>query len=346
MGDDAFGMAGMALRWWPSPWFWNCGRRAFINNRIVMMGDSTMAVFSMRLRSVMTLTMESHPFVSTLSSTTNIRETEKELVKVSNENLDKNDLKNMGAESLLNEGDTAVMKVRIHWGLDELKDKPDLQSIVDFKPKVILSNVGLHTLHTPTSEFGKVEGEKHIDFHTLNHWNFSEEDIARMKSWLEYERFLAEMIQLAKDSGAEMLLLKTTNLVCDQMYKGDWKTGVELYNKFDEATLNQCFERIKEALTSGDVQTNDVFSDDDIHNYCKHGVLNAHGSDELNRRLFAFVENYHREQSTLSQQLKVIIYNDRDMQDCGYTRPGDGRHYHALNLARIRLLGHYIEGCL
>jgi len=37
------------------------------------------------------------------------------------------------------------------------------------------------------------------------------------------------------------------------------------------------------------------------------------------------------------------VFNDYDVESCEFTKQSDGRHYHPLNLLRIRLLGHMLS---
>jgi len=43
--------------------------------------------------------------------------------------------------------------------------------------------------------------------------------------------------------------------------------------------------------------------------------------------------------------MRIVVFNDHDVLTMNYTERADGRHYHPLNLMRIRLLGNYLR-CL
>jgi hypothetical protein len=78
-------------------------------------------------------------------------------------------------------------------------------------------------------------------------------------------------------------------------------------------------------------------TDADILNYCINGTMNTIGSDHHNQRLLQFVKD--RKDATT---LKLAVLPDRNIQSCQFTGMLDGRHYHQMNLARIRLLGNVV----
>eukprot|EP00581_Thalassiosira_minuscula_P018212 CAMPEP_0183716766 /NCGR_PEP_ID=MMETSP0737-20130205/10541_1 /TAXON_ID=385413 /ORGANISM="Thalassiosira miniscula, Strain CCMP1093" /LENGTH=569 /DNA_ID=CAMNT_0025946069 /DNA_START=12 /DNA_END=1721 /DNA_ORIENTATION=+ len=205
-------------------------------------------------------------------------------------------------------GDGAIFFERAELNIDKVVD-----DLVNFRPKIIVANVGLHLLHL---------------------WNFGK-DRGNIESWLGYEDSLQEMVVVAETAGAEVLLLKTTNFVCIDKYVGDWAKGVRLYNEHDEETLDKCFSSYKKTFPETMVR------DIDIMDYCKHAVIDERGSLGLNRRLHQFVESARGRHPSL----KIAVFDDHDLETCETTAVEDGRHHHPINLARIRLLGNHLD-CL
>ena len=138
--------------------------------------------------------------------------------------------------------------------------------------------------------------------------------------------------------GAKALFFKTTNTICSEKYDGPYSKANGLYAKMDSDTMLDCFNNIKFTQTINELPTSDSLGDDDIHNYCANATFNNHGSANLNQRLYNFVES---NQKTAS--LALHIFDDNIIKSCDYTQRGDARHYHPLNLVRIRLLAHLIS---
>jgi len=205
-------------------------------------------------------------------------------------------------------GDGAIFFNRISTSLGNAVD-----NLVDFKPDIIIANVGLHLLHL--QNFGR--------------------EVDNIVPWLGYEDTLENMVEAAEAAGAEVLLLKTTNFVCPMKYSGSWLRGSMLYAKDDMETLNNCFMSYRKTFPTT------VVGDADIMDYCKYGVIDNRGSNRLNQRLYRFVENARGRHPSL----KMAVYNDHDLQSCETTVAKDGRHHHPINLARARLLGNYLD-CL
>mmetsp|Transcript_33569 Transcript_33569/g.73962 ORF Transcript_33569/g.73962 Transcript_33569/m.73962 type:complete len:398 (+) Transcript_33569:180-1373(+) len=180
-----------------------------------------------------------------------------------------------------------------------------------YPPKVLVANFGLHWLHF-----------------TGQGWNAEVCDVMR---WIKYEEWLEETLRAAEKVGAETLLFKTTNLICAEKYDGEYAQGNKLYMARDKDTLDSCFNDVRGSIPA-------EVEDDRIWSYCYNGTFNEIGAAHLNQRLVEFV--MARRNTT---KLKVGIFNDHDIESCSYTGELDGRHYHALNLVRIRLLGNVLK---
>jgi len=126
-------------------------------------------------------------------------------------------------------------------------------------------------------------------------------------------------------------LFKTTNSICSKRYISKFVQGTKSYTRKRTKTITRCIASVREG-TSLTIGTNA------IRDYCKNGIFNDVGSQHLNRRLFKFVDA--RKNST---SIKLAVFNDHDVQSCVYTPKGDGRHYHMLNLVRIRILANLLN---
>lgn len=178
------------------------------------------------------------------------------------------------------------------------------------RPDVIVANSGLHWLH--------FEGQGR------------DVDRCSIERWVNYEEWLEEVVKAAEDVEAKELLFKTTNHVCDEKYVGDYASATRLYREGGDITTNRCVKLITKQLAN--------VSDAGIWAYCTKGTLNSIGVCHLNERLRRFVQERKK-----NATVKLRIFNDHDICNCSYTERKDGRHYHALNLLRIRLLGNYLS---
>ncbi|CAB9526689.1 Cyclin-Dependent Kinase [Seminavis robusta] len=68
--------------------------------------------------------------------------------------------------------------------------------------------------------------------------------------------------------------------------------------------------------------------------YYHDAAFDEHGAQHLNQRTFDLLTKKENEGNNAT----IATFNENDLQSCGYTAIGDGRHYHDLNLIRIRLL--------
>lgn len=294
--------------------------RAFLNNRIAIMGDSTLRDFSLLLAWLLRQEYEKdRPGHTSLPSMEGMTLSEA------------NGLVGDSGDSWKQKGHKRYTKFHgndallYHWTVSgrysDVLEIDILQDVIDFRPKVMLVNIGLHLLHL---------------------WNYGR-DTNASESWLNYETFLEETIEAAKEAGAELLLFKTTNFVCEDKYASMWKRGGPKYRAHDEQTLTDCFATVREAnLDAATV------GDEDVASYCRDGPIIEYGVQKLNARLHQFVTEANNDMrghggAGGSLQLRIAVFNDHDLQSCETTREGDGRHHHPLNLARMRLLGNYID---
>ena len=154
--------------------------------------------------------------------------------------------------------------------------------------------------------------------------------------WIHYEQWMQHMVQLAREVGAKILLFKTLNFICSEKYTDEYAEAHAMYSSKDSNVrlTNECFQDLRNDIPA------DV-GDADVRSYCYNATFNERGSTHLNQRMDVFVkENRVRIKENLG--IEIGLYNDHDIESCAYTNTSDGRHYHSLNLVRIRLLGHLL----
>ena len=197
---------------------------------------------------------------------------------------------------------------------DELWEK-----IARHKPDVLVANFGLHWLHL-------INGGRDVP-------------LCYVQWWLDYEKWLEQVVKVADSIGTKLLLFKTTNFICTDKFWGDYAVSAPNYEIQDRDTLEACYKYIHNLPLPDDY----FLSKDSVERYCERGALEEHSVKDLNHRLLEFVDKYNKQSH--QSNMTVAIYNDHDVESCEFTDDEDGRHYHPLNLMRIRLLAHVIQ-CL
>jgi hypothetical protein len=196
-----------------------------------------------------------------------------------------------------------------------------LSTMRDHEPQVIVANIGLWMLHFQ-ARGRDIRGDCVVN------------------TWIHYEQWLGNMLLMAEDVGAQALFFKTTNTICSEKFTGQYSKANKLYEMMDNETLLDCFNNLKFTQKADALPTSDFLSDEDIHSYCTNATFNNRGSAHLNQRLHNFVESNRNTTSIV-----LHVFDDNTIKSCDYTDRGDARHYHPLNLVRIRLLAHLIS-CL
>lgn len=196
---------------------------------------------------------------------------------------------------------------------------PIWSRVITLRPDILVVNFGLHWLHL-------MGGGRDVP-------------LCSVQAWLHYDQWLEQVVQVAEEAGVKLLLFKTTNRVCQDHFWGEYSDTERLYERQDAYIMSRCKREIERLLDHHHGE-NVELSLDDITRYCTFGVLNEHGSKDLNNRLWNFVQTRQR-----TSNLIMDIFGDHDVQTCAYTEPNDGRHFHPLNLLRIRLLANMIQ-CL
>ena len=204
----------------------------------------------------------------------------------------------------------------------------------EVRPGIVVVNFGLHWLHLMGA--GR------------------DVPLCYVQAWLNYENWLASIVKMAKDSGSvRLLLFKTTNYICVDQFWGDYADAAALFQsegKNVETARNKCRHLIQELVRDSTRAAGlpvDMLGAENITRYCERAVFNDYGVKDLNHRLLEFVQKQQQQQQKQrpSNNMTIAIFNDHDLQSCAYSAPNDGRHYHPLNLMRIRLLANMIQ-CL
>ena len=174
-----------------------------------------------------------------------------------------------------------------------------LSQVSDFRPDVVHLTFGLHWLHFLGA--GR------------------DVDACNVQRWLGYEEWLDTTINAFHAAGAHTIVVKTVNSICDQAYAGNYSRAASLYGKLDPHVLAEC----ESILGRWSIDRSARIE------YCKHGTMTEHGVTHLNQRI---VRHLH------SDPRIAAIVDDAALLSCNYTTQNDGRHYHTLNLVRIRYL--------
>ena len=200
------------------------------------------------------------------------------------------------------------------------------ERVRQWQPNILVVNAGLHWLHFQGG--GRDSPLTHV------------------RLWTDYEAWLDQVVQLAEEIGTTLLLFKTTNLICERKYVGVYANTSamieqERQGKTKPTFVQRCVEQLQQ-LQIEEGENTQVLSKADITKYCQEGTFDEVGVQNLNDRLFRSVQNMiNTNAATLN--LTISIFNDHDVMSCGYTRVTDGRHYHPLNLLRIRLLANMVQ---
>ena len=185
---------------------------------------------------------------------------------------------------------------------------------------VVIANMGMHWLHFVGR--GRPAG------------------LCVAKKWIHFEReWLEETAKQAEALGARLLMFKTINPIVSERFVGRYRRADRLYARGDKNVLDECYR----ILRGGDPEQVLVESDGDLRSYCANGTFNERGVSRLNDRMRRFVEE--RGGGNGDSGMRIVVFNDHDVLTMNYTERADGRHYHPLNLMRIRLLGNYLR-CL
>ena len=201
-----------------------------------------------------------------------------------------------------------------------------------WQPTILVVNAGLHWLHFQGA--GR------------------DAPLAHVRLWVAYENWMEEAVRLASDCGMSLLLFKTTNRICEEKYAGIYAGAVARIAQERQGNttttptfVDRCVQQLedlqRQELKNTTAGSPVVLSKADIARYCQEGTFDEVGVQHLNDRLFEFIRDMPPASAT--SNLTISIFNDHDVMTCNYTKETDGRHYHPLNLMRIRLLANMVQ---
>ncbi|CAB9519951.1 Cyclin-Dependent Kinase [Seminavis robusta] len=204
------------------------------------------------------------------------------------------------------------------------------RQIRQIQPDILVANFGLHWLHLIASdpEHGRTV------------------PLCAVQYWLDYQSaWLEQVTQVAQDSQVKLLLFKTTNFMCIDNFWGDYSDAVALYQRQDPYAISRCertLQRLRDGHDNKHRGETSILGDANLTRYCQKGVFDEWGVKDLNHRVLEYVHQYNQN-NYKDTDMKVAVFNDHDIQSCAYSEPNDGRHYHPLNLMRLRLLANVIQ---
>ena len=158
----------------------------------------------------------------------------------------------------------------------------------------------------------------------------------KVKLWLEYkDLWLAQVHSLAVEIGAELVLYKTANFVCDEKRTGDYAEKAIGYLNGQQDLLEECFEMYKGYSESHGIPL------DKIRLYCERGHFTEDGVQYLNDQVWEFVRDL--QSSNVAEGYPVVgVFDDRAVEGCWSTSDAI-HHKHDIMPMRIRLLANTID---
>lgn len=190
------------------------------------------------------------------------------------------------------------------------------QNVKAMKPDIVVANLGLHWMHLfPTRSPTALNG---------------------VYRWLHYQGWMQNVVYLAQEAGTKILLFKTVNSICEDKFRDGYATWAKKYSTNDPLALELCHHKMQ-LLTASSWMLKHKFSEEEIDLFCRKGSMTEIGVQYLNEQIYDFVNR------TQVPGMAIGVFNDHDVERCQYTAAYDGRHYHGLVSARLRLLAHLIK---
>jgi hypothetical protein len=186
---------------------------------------------------------------------------------------------------------------------------------------LVVFNVGLHL------------------FHLIGPTNVHNMLPAAYQAWINYELMIKDFIKLSIKKKPKIILIKTTNIVCDGKFMNAWSDLSKKYNNNDKETINYCIDHVSKATNISTTNNKTVITTNQISKLCQFGAMTSKGSIFLNERMKNVINDIQiNDDEFISSNITLGIYNDHDLQSCELSRKGDGRHYKKTLLSRINLL--------
>jgi hypothetical protein len=159
--------------------------------------------------------------------------------------------------------------------------------------------------------------------------------------WANYETWLQSILDLAVQVKAKIVLFKTVNFICEDAFRDAFQRASREYHDQNTTTIERCEAVLMKFVNTNNDTAGDAFPvyTKDVQSYCRNGAFTERGVRHLNQQIYKFVN-----QLDPIEGLVVGVFNDHDVESCPYTTEGDGRHYHSLNLLRLRSMSYVIRG--
>jgi hypothetical protein len=215
------------------------------------------------------------------------------------------------------------------------------QQVVD----LVVFNVGLHLFHL-IGKNGRNSGPE------------------KYRTWINYDLYIKNIIKLLSKRKPKIILMKTTNRICEDKFNKSWLKLSKKYNNNNNETINHCVDHVanvlkkeKRSKTSTSTTTNDnnnitktkikttaIITTNQIKKLCQYGTMTSKGSNYLNERMKNIINDIkNNDNEFILSNITLGIYNDHDVQPCELT--DDGRHYYKTVLSRINLLANTMLNC-
>jgi len=216
---------------------------------------------------------------------------------------------------------------------------PEIRKI---RPDILVLNFGLHWLHLyPARPVA---------------------DLCLVERWVHYEQWWDALVSLAEQVGTRLVLIKTTNRICEQHFTGDYKDSIDTIAKDREilqqqsrmvgditaqnsnrtATFSDCIRHLTELVQREGPEVG-ILSGEDVVQYCTKGTFDDWGVQYLNQRIVDYIHTRNKKAplGPKNQTTLVELFDDHSLENCQYTT--DGWHYHPLNLMRLRVMANMVQ---
>jgi hypothetical protein len=351
----------------------------FRGKKIVFIGDSTLRTIWFGLKTLMTMNNNNN------SSSNNSNNIEYPPIQVINDidilsvqerienGMDKGKTATFRSKGIVHAAVDDVNKVDMHYiNLKKIAKKENLKKklyqIIDNEMKggsaaqaqqevvdLVVFNVGLHLFHLIGDKTKNIKGR-----------NSGPEEY---RTWIHYDLYIKNIIKLLSKRKPKIILMKTTNRICEDKFNMSWLELSKKYNSNNNETINYCVDHVTNKLkeeeekrsktststtnnnnnnnitkTKTKTKTTAIITTNQIKKLCQYGTMTSKGSNYLNERMKNIINDIkNNDNEFISSNITLGIYNDHDVQSCELT--DDGRHYYKTVLSRINLLANTLLNC-
>jgi hypothetical protein len=293
----------------------------FRGKKIVLIGDSTLRNLFFGLKTLMN---SKYPIINDIDILTYGKIYKAAEIK-GKKYINKQKQAHFGVVDDVNEVDMHYTKI---YAIQEITDElyQSIDSEMDGADLVVF-NVGLHILHLIGTN--------------LNVRPLSPDAYG---AWINYELFIKDFIKFLMKKKPKIILIKTTNRICEGKFKGPWLDLSKKYNSNNNETINYCVDHVLRKTKSNTINNKTAITTNQISKLCKFGTLTSKGSIYLNERMKNVINDIQiHDDEFISSNITLGIFNDHDLDPCELT--DDGRHYPKTMLSRINLLANMLN-CL